>query len=115
MYILTQYSFFYKLFPATPVSYSVVTDNLLTPSLFIPTESPLDLSQPLLHPIPNLLGSRLTESFSPVSTLEDRISVSSDSGVSSSEETDISGGRSSVVTGKFFSKGEFFVYSGYSL
>ena len=90
----TTYSFFHKFFPVTPVGYSVITGNLLTPSLFIPTESPLDLSQPLLvHPIPHLLG-RLTESFSPVSTLEDRISVSSDSGVSSSEETDI--GKSNV-------------------
>ena len=54
------------------------------------TESPLDLSLPLMqHPVPNNVLRLMTQSFSPIpSSIEDRVSVSSDSGVSSSEETE---------------------------
>merc|ERR1719189_484713 len=53
-------------------------------------ESPLDLSLPLIqHPVPNNVLRLMTQSFSPIpSSIEDRVSVSSDSGVSSSEETE---------------------------
>ena len=59
-------------------------------SSFFFTESPLDLSLPLIqHPVPNNVLRLMTQSFSPIpSSIEDRVSVSSDSGVSSSEETE---------------------------
>lgn len=55
--------------------------------LFPFAELPLDLSQPLLYPMPN---TAIAAPMSPLFTLEDRSSViSSDSGLSSSEETDV--------------------------